>query len=198
MAERSLDGEGSDVTVALQGPVATASYSRITVDVEKCVGCRICELACSLKNYGECNPSRARIFIVRDEDGGAVATIPVLCQQCEDALCVAMCPAAALGRNAATHAVVVDPDKCLGCRTCVEVCPFGGPSVDPRTGKSEKCTLCDGDPACVKVCPESALAFVSAEEEGLHRKRAGAAKYLDHLRSVASGPGPHSSPQGAA
>ena len=80
----------------------------------------------------------------------------MVCQQCEDPLCMAMCPAGALSRSPETHAVVVDPDKCLGCRTCVEVCPFGAPSVDPRTGKSEKCNLCDGDPTCVKVCSQFA------------------------------------------
>lgn len=186
MANIPVNKNGADVTVAFEGPISRASYGRITVDLEKCVGCRVCEIACSLKNYGECNPARARIFVVREEDDGALSTIPVLCQQCEDPLCVAMCPATALSRNAKTHAVVVDPDKCLGCRTCVEVCPFGGPSVDPRTGKSEKCNLCDGDPICVKVCSQEAVTFVSADEESLHRKRAGAAKYMEHLRSVAS------------
>jgi carbon-monoxide dehydrogenase iron sulfur subunit len=188
MDDRPAQAEDARVVVAYEDLEAKRSYGRITVVVEKCVGCRICELACSLKNYKECNPSRARIFVVRDEDDGALTTIPVLCQQCEDPLCVAMCPATALSRHPKTHAVVVDQDRCLGCRTCVEVCPFGGPSVDPRTGKSEKCTLCDGDPACVKLCPESAIVFLSAEEESIHHKRAGAEKYLEHLRSVASGP----------
>ena len=124
--------------------------------------------------------------MVRSQVDGVITTIPLTCQQCEDPLCVAMCPAQALSRSAATHAVVVDPDKCLGCRTCVEVCPFGAPAVDPRTGKAEKCTLCEGEPTCVKVCSQQALAFVSAEEEGLYRKRSGVEKYLEHLRSVAA------------
>ena len=187
MSTAQGDG-GKGVAMAYQGPTSKAAYGRVTVDVEKCVGCRICEMACSLRNYGECNPSRARIFVVRSEDDGALSTVPVLCQQCEDPLCVAMCPATALRRRAETHAVVVDPDKCLGCRTCVEVCPFGGPSVDPRTGKSEKCDLCGGDPTCVKGCPEAAVTFVSAEEESIHRKRTGAEKYLEHLRTVAGNP----------
>lgn len=187
MSTAQGDG-GEGVAIAYEGPTSRAAYGRVTVDVEKCVGCRICEMACSLRNYGECNPSRARIFVVRSEDDGALTTVPVLCQQCEDPLCVAMCPATALSRSAETHAVVVDPDRCLGCRTCVEVCPFGGPSVDPRTGKSEKCDLCGGDPVCVKVCPESAVTFLSADEESIHRKRTGAEKYLEHLRSLAAGP----------
>jgi anaerobic carbon-monoxide dehydrogenase iron sulfur subunit len=176
--------EGVAVTVTSETTAQTQTYGRIVVDIEKCVGCRCCELACSLKNYGENCPARARIYVVRSVRDGIITNIPILCQQCEDPLCVAMCPAGALARHAETHAVVVDIDRCLGCRTCVEVCPFGGPSVDPRTGKSEKCTLCDGDPTCVKVCTQDAISFIAAEEESQHRKRVGTARYLDYLQSV--------------
>jgi len=183
-----MDASDSVLVVA-ERPATGETYGRIVVDVEKCTGCRCCELACSLRNYGECNPTRARIYVVRSQLDGVITTIPITCQQCEDPLCVAMCPSGALSRSAETHAVVVDVDKCLGCRTCVEVCPFGAPSVDPRTGKAEKCDLCDGDPVCVKVCSQQALSFVSAEEESQHRKRSGVEKYLEHLRSVASAGG---------
>lgn len=178
---------GETVVVVAEGTTAEDSYGRLTVDVEKCTGCRCCELACSLRNYGECNPSRSRIYVVGSQIDGVITTIPVVCQQCEEALCVTMCPAQALGRDSETHAVVVDAERCLGCRTCVEVCPFGGPSVDPRTGSCEKCTLCEGDPACVKVCSQQALTYLSAEEESIHRKRVGAQRYLEHLCLIASG-----------
>jgi len=176
--------KAGDGIVIAEGKVAGAMYGRIVVDPTKCVACRCCELACSLRNYGECNPARARIFSVRSLVEGIILAVPVVCQQCEDPLCVAMCPATALSRNAETHAVVVDADRCLGCRTCVEVCPFGAPSVDPRTGKSEKCTLCDGDPTCVKVCAFEALTYLSADEESIHMKRSGAERYLEHLRTT--------------
>ena len=84
-----------------------------------------------------------------------------------------MCPAEALSRNEETGAVVVAKERCLGCHTCVYVCPFGAPAVDPITGVCEKCTLCDGDPHCVKVCAKEALTFGDDFEEGPHRKRAG-------------------------
>jgi carbon-monoxide dehydrogenase iron sulfur subunit len=175
--------ESGMVVVADEGREGSASYGRILVEAEKCTGCRNCELFCSLKNYGEVNPARARIHIVRSQKDGIITTVPVVCQQCEDPLCMAMCPAGALSRHPETHAVVVDPDKCLGCRTCVEVCPFGAPSVDPRTGKSEKCNLCEGDPTCVKVCSQFAIKFVTAEEEALERKRDTLDKYVEHLRT---------------
>jgi Fe-S-cluster-containing dehydrogenase component len=94
-----------------------------------------------------------------------------------------MCPVTALRRDEGTHAVVVDVDRCLGCRTCVEVCPFGAPSVDPRTGKSEKCTLCDGDPICVKVCAFDAIKFMPADEESMYLKRSLAERFLEHVRA---------------
>lgn len=175
------------MTVVLSGS-REASCRRIAVDPDKCVGCRICEMICSLRNYGECNPARARISVIRTEESGSVSTVPVLCQQCEQALCMELCPANALCRSPLTHAVVVDHERCLGCRTCVEVCPLGGPSVDPRTGRSEKCTLCDGDPMCVKACPEGALAFVEADEEALHRRRAAAGTLVEYLRLTAAPP----------
>jgi len=181
-----MDSRDSTVVLA-QGSATDRSSGRITVDADKCIGCHCCELACSLHNYGECNPSRARIYVACLQGEGGVTASPVLCQQCEDPLCVTMCPAGALQREPRTHAVVVDRDKCLGCRTCVEVCPFGGPAVDPRTGTSEKCDLCDGDPICVKVCSQRAIRFVSAREESQYRKRAGAGKYVDYLRTHVSG-----------
>jgi anaerobic carbon-monoxide dehydrogenase iron sulfur subunit len=161
-------------------------YSVIAVDVEKCTGCRMCEIACSLRNYNECNPARARIHVVRTRNGAISTTVPVLCRQCAAPLCVSLCPAQALRRDAHTNAIVVDKDKCVGCRTCVYVCPFGGPAVDPALGISQKCTLCDGDgePMCVQVCAKGALTYVSAEEDGLRRKRSVTEKYLEHLDSV--------------
>jgi anaerobic carbon-monoxide dehydrogenase iron sulfur subunit len=158
----------------------------IDVDVDKCTACRSCEFACSVKNLGESNPSRANIHIVRSESEGRITAIPVVCQQCVDALCVRLCPARALVRHPQTNAVVVNAERCLGCRTCVEVCPYGAPSVDPRSGVSQKCTLCDGDPTCVKFCPNGALSFVEDDEASVRRKRSSVERYLRELDATAT------------
>ena len=118
-----------------------------------------------------------------------VITTPVTCQQCEDALCVMMCPAEALSRRDADGTVIADAGRCIGCRTCVEVCPIGAPAVDPRLGTSQKCTLCDGNPACVAVCGEHALTFTGVEEESLYRRRAAVETYVEHLASIAQAGG---------
>ena len=189
MNEASPDGPAFSVTIAYAGPASRDSYGRIVVDVEKCVGCRCCEYACSTKNYGECNPARSRIFAVRSIEEAIIASVPVVCQQCEDPLCLAMCPVQALIRDEETHAVVViDSERCLGCRTCVEVCPFGAPAVDPRTGITEKCDLCGGDPTCVKVCAFDAIKYLPAAEESIHLKRSQVKRYLDHVRQGREAP----------
>jgi carbon-monoxide dehydrogenase iron sulfur subunit len=179
---------GYGVAAQAAGGRGMQVYSILTVDVEKCTGCRTCEIVCSLKNYGECNPSRARISVVRDERDGLISTIPVVCQQCVEPLCLQLCPAQALTRNAETNAVVVSADKCIGCRTCVQVCPYGAPFVDPRSGVSQKCDLCGGQPTCSTWCPNDALQFVSADEEALRRRRTGVTKYLELLQSQGGQP----------
>ena len=59
-------------------------YRVVTVDIEKCTGCRSCEIACSLHNFGECNPARARIHVVKTQKEDVTTTIPILCRQCAD------------------------------------------------------------------------------------------------------------------
>lgn len=184
MADATYVKDNSEViSTTERGGTASSSgsYSVLHVDVEKCTGCRNCEIVCSLFHKGESNPSRARIYVVRTQKNGYITTIPVVCRQCTDALCMEMCPAQALQRDTRTHGVVVDVDRCLGCRTCVEVCPFGGASVDARTGKSDKCNLCDGDPTCVKFCSQGAISYVNAEEESSHRRRVVVGKYVEYL-----------------
>lgn len=154
-------------------------YSKIVIDPTKCTGCRACEAVCSLSKWGECNPERAAIRNIRTEKNGLISTIPVLCQQCETPYCEAVCPVRAISRNEKTGALVVNEEKCLGCRRCVYSCPFGGCSVDVLKGVSVKCDLCGGDPNCVKMCSKDAIRYVKSEKIGVDRKRKGMEKYLE-------------------
>jgi carbon-monoxide dehydrogenase iron sulfur subunit len=141
----------------------------IVVDYSRCTGCRYCETACSAQHEGEVNPSLARIKVVRSEMDGLMA--PTLCQQCVDAPCVTICPVLALSReDDGLGRVVVDYGLCIGCKMCVVACPFGDMKYDDRRKRVIKCDLCDGEPACVKVCSTDAILFVDASDVNLAKK----------------------------
>jgi len=159
-------------------------YHFIVVYPDKCTGCQICELACSLYNERECNPEKARIRIVRVEEDGIIYTIPVVCQQCEKPLCMEMCPVEAISRTPETGAIVVNKDKCLGCKRCAYACPYGAITVDPDRGFAVKCTLCDGNPQCVEFCPKNALEYVRADKINIRQRREGMWRFLEFQKSV--------------
>jgi len=150
----------------------------IVINADKCSGCQMCELACSLRNMKECNPERSRIRVVKTQLDGQLEFVPSTCMQCETAMCELVCPSGAITRDSASGARVINEKKCLGCSACSYACPFGACYVDRRLGKSIVCSQCDGDPTCVKVCPSGALAYTSSEQMNITLKRAAARRML--------------------
>lgn len=146
----------------------------IFVDPNKCTGCRTCELVCSVKNAGVANPSRARIHVVKWEM--ECFEIPMLCQQCEDAPCVEVCPVHAISRDDELGRNVVDHDKCIVCKMCVLACPFGAMKYDVRGNAVIKCEMCDGDPQCVAICDTHAVSFVDANTANVNIQREAASR----------------------
>jgi len=144
------------------------------INYEKCTGCRLCELVCAVKHDGISNPMRSRIKVMKWEMEGLY--IPMSCQQCQDAPCVKACPVKALSRDEDLGRVVVDYDVCIGCRTCVSVCPFGAMSFNTIDRKVFKCDLCEGDPQCVRFCDRKAVDFVSPDEVSIEIKREAASR----------------------
>ena len=108
----------------------------LSINYEKCTGCRQCELICSVSHEGVSNPSKSRINVIKWEHEGLY--VPMSCQQCQDAPCVAICPVKALSRDKELDYVTHDADTCIGCRSCVAVCPFGamGYNTDKKKYKS--------------------------------------------------------------
>lgn len=144
------------------------------INYEKCTGCRLCELVCAVKHDGISNPARSRIKVMKWEMEGLY--IPMSCQQCQDAPCVNACPVKALSRDEGLGRVVVDYDVCIGCRTCVSVCPFGAMSFNTIDRKVFKCDLCEGDPQCVRFCDRKAVDFVSPDDVSIEKKRQAAGR----------------------
>lgn len=149
----------------------------LLVDSAKCSGCRLCEMACSMLHHGILSPHRARLRVLRFGNGRG--NMPVVCQACEDAPCIKTCPMNAR-RRIDNQAVITDEDRCIGCRACVYICPFGAPVVNPDDGKTLTCDLCadeNGPPGCVSACRDSgALTIVAAGEVVARKSRQQAAR----------------------
>jgi len=137
----------------------------IFIDAARCTGCHLCEIACSMVHHGTCSPRHARIRI--QEFNNPDQTIPILCQACDDAPCIKVCPVNARIRKS-NQAVVSDEDRCIGCRACLYICHQGSPRINPSTGQAMTCDLCEHEesgPWCVAACrDEGALQFVDCEE----------------------------------
>jgi Fe-S-cluster-containing hydrogenase component 2 len=144
----------------------------------------LCELVCSVKHDGISNPVRSRIRVMKWEAEGLY--IPMSCQQCQDAPCVTGCPVKALSRNEELGRVEVDYDTCIGCRTCVSVCPFGAMGFNTVDHKVIKCDLCDGDPQCVRFCEVKAVEFKDAGDVSIVKKREAAQRLYKADKRAAS------------
>ena len=136
----------------------------IHIDPDRCTGCRVCEIACSLEHTGECNPTRARIKVMKNDEEGI--DLPVVCMHCANPPCVEVCPTGAITRDNASGAVLIREEDCVGCKLCIRECPLGAVTVDSGSaeGKVMKCDLCGGNPKCVMFCETKAIDFVPVED----------------------------------
>jgi Fe-S-cluster-containing hydrogenase component 2 len=90
-------------------------------------------------------------------------SVPMTCFQCERPHCAIICPTHAIARDAATGLVTVSKARCIGCKLCSVVCPFGNISFSSAKRVAVKCELCGGEPECVTFCPTKALEFRDAD-----------------------------------
>jgi len=156
----------------------------VLVDYAKCTGCRTCESACSSRNRpaaiggkelpGLGNPRYANI---RVHSFNPDVDVPNVCAMCADTPCVNACPVEpdqktgrrALYRDPATRTIRNDSGRCIGCGSCARACASQRTGVitpNRETGKPEHmCTLCGGDPQCVKLCPFGALSYVKVRRD---------------------------------
>lgn len=151
------------------------------INSEKCTGCRMCETVCSIHHEKVCNPTRARIQIMKWDMSGIY--IPMVCQQCESPVCETVCPMGAIYRDEKTGAVLISYDLCIGCKLCVAHCPFGGVAID-KDSKVKKCDLCEGDPLCVKNCEPQAIQYLEANSINFLKRKISAEKFSELVKQM--------------
>ena len=144
-------------------------------DMNRCYACQACSIAC--KDWNDIDPGAEKWMCVYEWESGTFPTIRLnalafSCAHCENPACASACPEGAIYKEEKYGAVLVDQDKCTGCRNCAEACPYGAPkfaSDDPHC-KMSKCTMCidrleEGlRPLCAASCPLRALDFGPIDE----------------------------------
>jgi Fe-S-cluster-containing dehydrogenase component len=169
-------------------PAATEKRLGLVIDLDTCVGCQACVTACKEWNTGgemapltDVDPyggtvdgvwfNRVHTYEHTTEMGGRTVHFPRSCLHCAEPACVTVCPTGASYKRTTDGIVLVDEDKCIGCKLCSWACPYGARELDTDVGVMKKCTLCvdriyndniapeDRVPACVAACPTSARHF---------------------------------------
>jgi Fe-S-cluster-containing hydrogenase component 2 len=123
----------------------------IGCELRRCVGCRMCELACSWFHSGAVSPALSRIRVSKLEEVGI--DMAVACLGCLEKACL-VCPTDALSLGSRGE-ILLDADLCDGCEECAGACPIG--AVGFHDGVPLFCDLCDGLASCISVCPTDAL-----------------------------------------
>lgn len=141
---------------------------KIKILQEWCLGCRLCEYNCAYANSN----IKDMVLALKDKEikpklvieSKGTITFALSCRHCNNPICVKSCISGAMTREEGI--TKLDRDKCVGCQTCVLVCPFGAIMISDN-GIVDKCELCmnnsEGEPRCVKCCPNGAIVFEEVE-----------------------------------
>ena len=131
----------------------------------KCVACGACSAACMLENGWNARPRNIYSYNQEALAGLPVVNFSLACNHCETPACLEACPAGAYSRDINTAAIILDGEKCIGCKYCQWNCPYDAPKFDTVKNIIEKCHLCHTglvgglEPACVSSCPTGALKY---------------------------------------
>jgi len=143
------------------------------IDLKSCNGCKACMTACKANHSIPVGEHEGREYYRIWPDEVELGTYPyiirnmtpLLCMQCEDAPCVSVCPISGALYSREDGIVLIDEEKCNGCKLCIPACPYGALYLREDKGVIDKCTFCIENidaglqPECVKACPADAMFF---------------------------------------
>lgn len=150
------------------------------IDQSRCTGCKACTVSCKDKNDLEVGMSFRRVY--HFEEGGynniGASIYPSLkafyfsisCNHCTSPACLPSCPTGSIIKRKEDGIVVVDQEKCVGSRFCIEACPYGAPQFNKKLFKMSKCDSCldlrekGEQPVCVTTCIQRAIEFGPIDE----------------------------------
>jgi Fe-S-cluster-containing dehydrogenase component/formate-dependent nitrite reductase membrane component NrfD len=143
------------------------------IDQTRCIGCHACTVACKEENRVPLGVFRTWVkYVEKGEFPNTRRHFAVLrCNHCDNAPCVTICPTVALYRRP-DGIVDFDRDRCIGCKSCMQACPYDALHIDPDTRTAAKCHFCAHrverglEPACVIVCPERAILAGDLDDPG--------------------------------
>jgi len=152
-------------TLIPERPLKEGEQYRFHFNMNKCIGCRSCEVACNEQNG---NPAEIKWRRIGEIEGGTYPDtsrhyLSMGCNHCLDAECVKGCPVEAYTKDPMTGIVLHSATACIGCQYCVWNCPYSVPQFNEERGIVGKCDMCHGrltdgrEPACVDACPEAAI-----------------------------------------
>ncbi|ADL52296.1 4Fe-4S dicluster domain-containing protein [Clostridium cellulovorans] len=165
----------------------------IDISLDKCLGCRTCQLECAIEHSNSKDLFVAVQEIPLPEYRMSVefvngVNIPWQCRHCDDAPCENICPTGAIGRKDYEGPILIENSKCVGCKLCVQVCPFGILKKSKSDIVIIKCDFCidrlqeEKEPACVGGCPTKALKLITLEELANKKKEAATERFLSVLQ----------------
>jgi len=179
ISRRGLIGEigkgvalAAAATAVLPGKAKAALTKRrvhyaMVIDARKCTGCHACTVACKAEFEVPLGVNRSWVEYVEKGTYPNVSRsfLPRLCNQCSDPPCVSVCPTGATYKRKEDGIVVVDSDICIGCKYCMQACPYDARFINPNTGTADKCDFClhrvtkGLEPSCVNTCQGRARIF---------------------------------------